>query len=466
MEIFTNKSNLDKLTMLDIITYNKEEGMRYLCLLSICGLLFAAPVQPTVTDVENTDCICHSDDGIMMAPFAITWSLKAAATSCAVSRVAGVWGSDGKFHMVCGNCQTHTSHPTDEIWDPASNTWATGLTRPTAGVHNHHAVAVGTKIYVGGGTSGAAVDDNFTMIDLVGNTWTSIGTMPVTGLYYYKFATAGGKIFMFGGSSSGGTVITNVAYSYDTTTGVWTALANMPAAMRDVAVGAVGDTVYIAGGTTTYPNGLNTLWKYSISGNTYTAGPNMPGAMFWAVGVIAPHQDSAEQFLVMGGQNGTSYLNTVYRYNVRGNYWVTETPFSTGRRSHAGAASSDGYLYVSCGWNGAFLNTLEEGIPNWLPTGVEEKPVSTPITHKGSVVVAPNPFKGRTTVSYQIPVSVNVNLALYDVAGKRIMNLVSGEQPAGSHHVDLDLKSLTAGVYIIRLNYGTQTEVTKLIIAE
>jgi len=440
--------------------------MRFLCLLSVCGLMFATPVQPTETDVESMDCICHDADAIMMAPFAITWSAMNPATSCPVSRVAGVWGSDGQFHMICGNCQTHTSHPTDEIWDPATDSWSTGLTRPTAGVHNHHAVAVGTKIYVGGGTSGTAPSDNFTMIDLAGNTWTSIGTMPVTGLYYYKFATVGGKIFMFGGASSGGTVITNIAYVFDTASGVWTALANMPAAMRDVAVAAVGDTVYIAGGTTTYPTGLNTLWKYSISGNTYTAGPNMPGSLFWGVGVIAPHRDSAEQFLVMGGQNGTSYLSSVYRYNVRGHYWVTETSFSTGRRSHSGAASPEGYLYVSCGWNGAFLSTLEQGVPSWIPPGVEEKPGSTPITEKGNIVVAPNPLRGRTTVSYQIPLSVNVNLALYDVAGKLIENLASGVQPAGSHHVDLDLGSLASGVYIVRLNYGAQTEITKLIITE
>lgn len=440
--------------------------MKFLCLLSLCGLLFATPVPPATSDVETSDCICHNEDANMMAIFNITWTAKNPATSCAVSRTAGAWGSDGMFHLICGNCQTHTSHPTDEIWDPVLDSWSTGLTRPTAGVHNHHAVAVGTKIYVGGGTSGTAASDDFTRIDLVANTWTSIGTMPVTGLYYYKFATSGGKIYMFGGASSSGTVITNVAYVYDTVTAAWTALANMPAAMRDVAAGAIGDTIYIAGGSTTYPTGLNTLWKYSISGNTYTAGPNMPGALLWGVGVIAPHRDSAEQFLVLGGQNGTAFLNTAYRYNPKGHYWVTETPFSTARRSHAGAASPDGYLYVACGWNGAFLSTLEEGVPNWLPPGVEEEDGNAAVSEQVKVVVAPNPFKGRTTVNYAIPSPATVTMSLYDVCGKLVKNLLAGEQAAGAHRVDLDLRSLAAGVYIVRLDYGARTAITKLVITE
>jgi hypothetical protein len=437
--------------------------MKLFCLLSLCGLLFATPAQPTESDIQASDCICHNDDAVMMAPFAITWSAKAAATSCAVSRTCGVWGSDGLYHMICGNCQTHTSHPNDETWDPLTDIWTTGLARPTAGIHNLSAVAYGHKIWVGGGSNASSgYDDNFTCINLDANTWTTIGAMPVASLLYYEMAAGSGKVFVFGGGITG-TNITNQAWAYDTAAGTWAALANMPAAMRDVSCGVVGDTVYIGGGCTTYSTGLNTLWKYSISGNTYTAGPNMPGALFWAVGVVAPHADSGLQFLVMGGQNGTSYLSTVYRYNPRGHYWVTETAFPTGRRSHAGAASPEGYLYISCGYNGSFLSDLQEGVPSWLPPAVEEQEGDLALS---KVVVAPNPVKDRTAVSYQLSSPAAVNMALYDVCGKLVKNLASGEKPAGSHRVDLDLRSLAAGVYVVRLNYGAQTAITKLVVTE
>jgi hypothetical protein len=153
----------------------------------------------------------------------------------------------------------------------------------------------------------------------------------------------------------------------------------------------------------------------------------------------------------------------VYRYNPRGHNWVTETPFPTGRRSHAGAAKPSGNLYISCGYNGTFLTDLQEGVPSWLPAAVEEQEGGIA---PSNVVVAPNPVRDRAAVSYQLHSSVPVNIALYDVAGKLVKNIVSGEQASGSHRVELDLGSLAAGVYIVQLNYGTQTAITKLVITE
>jgi subtilisin family serine protease len=60
------------------------------------------------------------------------------------------------------------------------------------------------------------------------------------------------------------------------------------------------------------------------------------------------------------------------------------------------------------------------------------------------------------TVNYQIPQLSNANIAIYDVTGREVKTLVSGEQPAGSHEltwkgVDNTGHSVSAGVYFIRM---------------
>lgn len=108
-------------------------------------------------------------------------------------------------------------------------------------------------------------------------------------------------------------------------------------------------------------------------------------------------------------------------------------------------------------WQGSVVKLVEVGIADH-----GNKTVDT----RTNMQLQPNPVKDRGTVSYQTPFSGTVNIALYDVAGKLVKSIVSGEQAAGFHHVDLNLRSLAAGVYLVRLNYGSQTEITKLIITE
>jgi mannose/cellobiose epimerase-like protein (N-acyl-D-glucosamine 2-epimerase family) len=64
----------------------------------------------------------------------------------------------------------------------------------------------------------------------------------------------------------------------------------------------------------------------------------------------------------------------------------------------------------------------------------------------------PNPFNPTTVISYQLPVVSYVNLAVYDIAGKRVIELVNGWRDAGMHEVTFDASDLASGVYIYRLN--------------
>ncbi len=63
----------------------------------------------------------------------------------------------------------------------------------------------------------------------------------------------------------------------------------------------------------------------------------------------------------------------------------------------------------------------------------------------------PNPFNPSTTISFEIPVSANVRLRVFDVAGRELAELVNERSTPGSYGFRFDGKGLASGVYFYRL---------------
>ncbi len=79
----------------------------------------------------------------------------------------------------------------------------------------------------------------------------------------------------------------------------------------------------------------------------------------------------------------------------------------------------------------------------------------------------PNPFNPATVISYQLPSAAHVDLAIYSVNGQKIMALVSGWRPAGTHQAiwngcDENGKSLASGIYFYRLQAGDFVAIKKM----
>jgi FtsP/CotA-like multicopper oxidase with cupredoxin domain len=75
----------------------------------------------------------------------------------------------------------------------------------------------------------------------------------------------------------------------------------------------------------------------------------------------------------------------------------------------------------------------------------------------------PNPFNPLTTISYQIPAAVYVNLKVYDAIGNKVSTLVNETKQAGNYDVLFEPKGLTSGVYHYRLKAGDFVETRKMI---
>jgi len=63
----------------------------------------------------------------------------------------------------------------------------------------------------------------------------------------------------------------------------------------------------------------------------------------------------------------------------------------------------------------------------------------------------PNPFKNKTTISYNLPEDGTVKLVVYNSLGAEITTLVNQYQTAGSYLKDLDRSDLAPGIYSYRL---------------
>lgn len=76
----------------------------------------------------------------------------------------------------------------------------------------------------------------------------------------------------------------------------------------------------------------------------------------------------------------------------------------------------------------------------------------------------PNPFNPMTSISYQIPQTVNVKLGIYDVKGQLVEVLVNETQIAGNHEIQWNANIYPSGVYFYKLEAGSFVSNKKMIL--
>jgi hypothetical protein len=84
----------------------------------------------------------------------------------------------------------------------------------------------------------------------------------------------------------------------------------------------------------------------------------------------------------------------------------------------------------------------------------------------GIVSAYPNPFNSQMRVSYSLLETGIVDLAAYDVSGRRIAELSSGRQSAGIHTCIFNGDGYSSGVYILRLQSVGQSSMMKVMLVK
>ena len=76
----------------------------------------------------------------------------------------------------------------------------------------------------------------------------------------------------------------------------------------------------------------------------------------------------------------------------------------------------------------------------------------------------PNPFNPVTTIGFDLPATGHVRLAVYDVLGRQVALLVSGQVEAGQHQVRFDAHNLPSGSYLYRLDTAQGSFTRQLVL--
>ncbi|MEN8227557.1 MAG: T9SS type A sorting domain-containing protein [Bacteroidota bacterium] len=78
----------------------------------------------------------------------------------------------------------------------------------------------------------------------------------------------------------------------------------------------------------------------------------------------------------------------------------------------------------------------------------------------------PNPFRSVTRIEYETEQNTFVEIALFDMLGKRCVNLVNGYKMPGKHSLRFHGTNLKSGVYYYRMIIDGQQQVRKMLLTK
>ena len=83
----------------------------------------------------------------------------------------------------------------------------------------------------------------------------------------------------------------------------------------------------------------------------------------------------------------------------------------------------------------------------------------------------PNPFNPSTIIPYQLAVSSQVRLEVFNLLGQHLATLVDGERAAGFHTATWNAtdgagRAVGAGVYIYRMTVGVESQTGRMVLVD
>ena len=211
---------------------------------------------------------------------------------------------NGKIYVLGGLNQSGVSTNNVEVYNPATDSWASVQPLPLATDHNNAAVAAG-KLY--------SLNGNRTFLyDPIGNSWAQVATMNFPHGRTAAVGVINDKIYVAGGMGVGMTQ--RELEVFDPLTNTWTNRAPMSVGRNHCAGGVINGKFYVVGGRDS-AQAPTALEVYDPSTNSWQTLASMPtGRSGIAAGVVHG------ELYVFGGEVGGVH-NEVEVYNPASNTW-------------------------------------------------------------------------------------------------------------------------------------------------
>lgn len=198
---------------------------------------------------------------------------------------------------------------------------------------------------------------------------------------------------------------------------------------------------------------------YSFDGTTWkTYGPEVTG--------LATDRYPVDNLYV--DRNNVLWITQRGLTSFDGKVWKTWPNIKTGQGS-AIAFDADGYMWIASHYGvgeGGTLSAMKLSTGQTAVAETSTLPVALEL--RGNY---PNPFNPSTTISFSLPAPGKVNLTIYDITGRKVLDLVNGVLTAGLHGAvwdghDSSGRAVSSGVYFSRLTWNGRTTANRMLLAK
>jgi len=215
------------------------------------------------------------------------------------------------------------------------------------------------------------------------------------------------------------------------------------------------------------PRGTATYEQVDASGNTFLAWSVLPPVLLSGGFFAGDPSDADIYFDVTTNATFQGYVDVCLSYdenNIPGPESDLQLVHYNGSYWEAVTTSRDEVNNTVCGR----VTTLSPFvIAVSTATAIEDRPLPNQFALHTNV---PNPFNPQTTIHYDVPASgADVNISIYDVAGRLVRELANEQRAAGRWSVqwngdDDRSQRVASGVYFYRMRAGSFVDTKKMVL--
>lgn len=116
-------------------------------------------------------------------------------------------------------------------------------------------------------------------------------------------------------------------------------------------------------------------------------------------------------------------------------------------------AADDGEIIGALYWHPDFVDDFSDLVNSTEDAFAQSLDVS----------IFPNPAGDLTSIVFNLEITSTVSIALYDLSGRKVMDVLSSKMNAGAQKVDIAMNDLLTGVYVCKLATQNRTVTRKIV---